>query len=140
MKKIDRFFGKYRWLSNFWPAQVDLDGVWYPTVEHAYQAAKTLDGVMRAKIAVCSTPGQAKWFSRGIKYRTDWLELRLLVMEDLLRQKFAQGTRLGQQLLATDDLELVEGNTWSDTFWGRCKGVGENHLGKLLMQIRNDLQ
>lgn len=71
--------------------------------------------------------------------RDDWERVKLAVMLDLLRQKFAHAD-LRAQLIATSDDVLVEGNTWGDTFWGMCNGVGLNHLGRLLMQVRAEVR
>lgn len=135
---IDAFFGEYRFLSNFWPCVVRLDSVPYLSVEAAYQAAKTDDKQAREILRRCYSASQAKRFGRTVKLRADWDKVKLAVMEDLLRQKFSD-TDLRQKLLDTGEEELVEGNTWNDTFWGRCGGVGENHLGRLLLKIRSDL-
>lgn len=137
MKKIDSFQGAYRFLSNFWPAKVVLDGAEYSSVEHAYVAAKTTNKTARNDIADM-TPGQAKRYGRTLKLRPDWEKIKLTVMEDLVRQKFKH-PNLARLLQATDDAELVEGNTWGDTFWGVCKGQGQNHLGKILMRVRSEL-
>ena len=132
---IDSFSGPYRWLSNFWTALVVLDGVTYPTVEHAYQAAKTLDLAARAGFTAGSA-GEAKRLGRTVTIRPDWDAVKLSVMEDLVRQKFSDSS-LRALLLATAPHELVEGNWWGDRFWGVCKGSGENHLGKILMRVRD---
>lgn len=60
-------------------------------------------------------------------------------MWEILRAKFKQHPELAAMLIATGDAELVEGNTWGDTFWGRdlATGHGENHLGRLLMELRD---
>lgn len=137
---IDSFTNDCRFLSNFYPAQVKLDGVAYPTVEHAYQAAKTRDPAEREAIRRAWSAGGAKKLGQKVNMRSDWLVYRETVMEDLLRQKFSVGSALAAELLATGDEELVEGNLWSDVFWGVCRGVGENKLGKLLMKIRDELQ
>ena len=55
-------------------------------------------------------------------------------------EKFSCNFYLLHKLLTTGDAKIVEGNTWGDTFWGVCGGVGENHLGKVLMRIRAELQ
>lgn len=137
---IGEFKGDYRWLSNFWPVTVKLDGFKYPSTEHAYQAAKTVLPEAREAFADSElTAGQAKRLGRSVQMRSDWEVVRLSVMEDLLRQKFAHA-ELRQLLLATGDQLLVEGNNWNDTFWGVCRGKGENHLGKLLMKIREELR
>jgi ribA/ribD-fused uncharacterized protein len=136
--RIEQFQGEYRFLSNFWPAQVTLDGKFYPSVEHAYQAAKTLDPAERSMLAAGSA-GDAKQFGKTVRLRPDWGEVRLGIMEGLIRQKFFREP-LRSKLLATLELELIEGNYWHDTFWGVCRGVGHNHLGKIIMKIRKELQ
>jgi ribA/ribD-fused uncharacterized protein len=136
---IDSFTGEYRWLSNFFPCQVCLDTELYDSVESAYQAAKTLNVDDRRKIQLMK-PGEAKKFGKSVKLREDWEQVKLQIMENLLRQKFASGSSFAEKLLDTDYEELIEGNWWYDTFWGRCKGIGENHLGRILMTIRYDLR
>lgn len=113
-----------------------LDEVSYPTVEHAYQAAKTLSPYQRDLIAGLPRPAQAKAAGRRVDLRPDWPAVRLPTMHALLVQKFAPGTPLARRLDATGDRLLVEVNHWGDTFWGVCDGAGENHLGRLLMEIR----
>ncbi len=135
---IKGFHGRYRWLSNFWPAEVTLDGMVFSTVEGAYQAAKTLDLDHRRAIAGLAKPGQTKRYARKLKVRDDWQEVKLAVMEDLLRQKFSIPD-LRQKLLDTGDAYLEESNSWRDFFWGVCNGVGENHLGRLLMKCRDEM-
>ena len=134
---ICAFNGSYRFLSNFWPAVVMLDGTDYPSVENAYVAAKTRDLAAREFIRNC-TPGAAKKFGRTIKLRDDWDDVKLAIMADLVWLKF-QHADLRELLLDTGSQELIEGNTWGDTFWGVCNGVGENHLGKILMNVRQRL-
>jgi ribA/ribD-fused uncharacterized protein len=111
------------------------------TVEHAYQAAKSMDPQVRRKIQGAGSPGEAKRLGRNVILRSDWDEIKLSVMEDLLRQKFgSKNIGMSAMLLRTGTLELIEGNTWGDVYWGVCNGKGENHLGKLLMKIRQELQ
>ena len=137
--KVVSFTGTYKFLSNFYPCQVKLDGVVYSSVEHAYQAAKTLDLGERKPFHAHPLPtaGQSKKMGRKLKMRPDWESVKLRVMEDLLKQKFKDSS-LQFQLLETGDADLVEGNTWGDSFWGvDSRKGGQNHLGKLLMQIRD---
>lgn len=130
--KIDSFQGEYRWLSNFWPVPIKFDGETYPSVEHAYQAAKTLDKNERIKIKLATTPGSAKRLGKRIKIRPDWNDnIKLTLMEEFLIQKFSVPF-LQKLLLNTGNAELIEGNNWKDTFWGVYQGRGENHLGKIL--------
>jgi predicted NAD-dependent protein-ADP-ribosyltransferase YbiA (DUF1768 family) len=129
---ITAFQGEHRWLSNFWPAQVELDKVIYPSVEHAYQAAKSIDDKGQREPFQWGTAGDAKRRGRKLKVRRGWDGMKVQIMQDLIRQKFAPGTALA--------VYIVEGNTWGDTFWGVCRGVGENHLGRLLMEQRDELK
>lgn len=132
---INSFKGQYAFLSNFHPAEVELDGVIYPSVEAAYQAAKTFDQERR-KLFRTMTGAQAKKEGRKNVMRPDWDSVKLLIMTNLVKDKFIRNPELKEKLLATGDEELVEGNWWGDTFWGVCKGKGENHLGKILMKVR----
>lgn len=124
--------GDYSFLSNFY-----LHGNW--TVEHHYQAAKTDDPQWASRILNAPTPGAAKKLGRKAPLRPTWEQEKVAVMLALLRVKFLW-PNLAQQLLDTRDATLIEGNWWGDTFWGVCKGQGENHLGKLLMQVREELR
>jgi ribA/ribD-fused uncharacterized protein len=136
-RMIDRFIGEHRFLSNFHAAPVWLEDQLYPTVENAYQAAKTLNADLRRQFHSVS-PVRAHRLGRRLELRPDWAEVRLTIMLGLLRQKF-RIPELCDRLLATGDHVLVEGNSWGDTFWGTCRGTGENHLGRLLMQVRSEL-
>ena len=137
---ITEFRGAYRFLSNFWFCAIDMDGSTYPSVEHAYQAAKTFDFQQRGHIRRSSTPGGAKALGRKITLRLDWDAIKIETMRALVRQKFSAHTDLRAKLLATGDAELIEGNHWGDTFWGQCPiGNGQNWLGKILMEVRAEL-
>ncbi len=139
--RISEFQGQHRFLSNFEKVSVEYEGITYPSVEHAYQAAKTLDRVSKFKIRNQGTPARAKRFGRTVVIRPDWEEVKLDVMLDLLRLKFSD-ERLRQQLLATGETELEEGNRWGDTFWGinpPDSENGENNLGRLLMKVRSEI-
>lgn len=139
MNKIDRFKYKYHFLSNFADCKVTYEGLEYPSTEAAYQAAKTLDPAIRKCIQEAETADQAKKLGKKIPLRPDWEQMKLQVMEDILRLKFNQPT-FKKSLIDTGTAELIEGNTWKDSFWGVYKGKGENHLGKLLMKIRAELK
>ena len=138
MKTIDRFNGEHAFLSNFYPSPVRLSGEHYPTVEHAFQAAKLHDRKLRKQIRFASTPGKAKRLGRQVPLRYGWEGMKLSVMEELLRQKFAPSSDLWRKLQATSPSKLIEGNTWGDQFWGVCQSQGQNQLGRLLMKIRDE--
>ena len=135
----DIFVEKYRFLSNFYPCQIIYEDIEYPSVEHAYQAVKTHDKNSRKRISQAETPGQAKRLGRKVKLRPDWEEVKLGIMEELVRQKFNRHEDLKNKIIDSGDIILVEGNSWGDIFWGICYGKGENHLGKILMKIRSEL-
>jgi len=144
---ISEFQGDYRFLSNFFPAVIDFEGITYPSVEHAYQSAKTLDPAERKRIAACATPADAKREGRALaaagKQRADWEQAKFDVMERCVRYKFTRHEDLKQKLLATGDATLEEGNTWDDRIWGISppnSGHGDNRLGKLLMKVREQLR
>lgn len=134
--------------SNFSYSTVTYEGVDYPSVEHAYQAAKFLDPEIRKEILSQSLPSEAKTMGRNLAMltRADWKEVNVGIMEGLLRQKFTRAIPK-RMLISTYPVDLIEGNWWHDVFWGVCDGsrkascnnhkpYGENNLGKLLMKIR----
>jgi ribA/ribD-fused uncharacterized protein len=138
------FTGERSFLSNFHHSPIEHEGVQYPTVEHAFQAAKTLDPQIRQIIARLPSPGAAKQAGRKLTLRGDWEAVKDQVMLELLRAKFSQPAFEGR-LLATGDDELVEDNWWHDQYWGSCYcpthviSPGCNRLGELLMQVRAEL-
>lgn len=130
-------------MSNFWSAVVrGDDGYDYGSVEVAYQAAKSHDPRWKK---LCQNPfakpGDIKRAARGIEIRPDWDGVKRRVMKNLVRQKMTQEP-FKSQLLATGDQNIQEGNHWGDEFWGinLKTGIGENHLGRIVMEIREELQ
>lgn len=138
-KKIDHFRGIYAFLSNFYPCTVEYDTNKYPSVEHAFQAAKTLNRQEQYKIWLAKTPNEAKKLGRQVTLRPDWEEVKIDVMRQLIHQKF-QNRIFRLKLLATRNAELIEGNHWHDYFWGVCNGQGQNWLGKILMEEREKIK
>ena len=139
---IKEFQCPYRWLSNFWSCEVEYEGLKYPTVEHAYQAAKCSNPLDRQRILHESkTPGDAKRLGRRVAIRSDWESVKQSVMLDLLRKKF-KNPELRKMLVDTGNVRLEEGNRWGDEFWGvnLRTGKGKNWLGILLMKIRLELR
>jgi ribA/ribD-fused uncharacterized protein len=139
MADILELKGEHRWLSNFWPAEVVLDGVAFPSVENAYQASKTLDASQREPFRSC-TVSEAKFLGRRLTLRPDFDAEKVGIMRGLLAQKFCAGSELSKKLLATGEGKIVEGNFWGDVFWGVCRGRGKNVLGSLLMERRETLR
>ena len=136
MGVISGFNGQYRFLSNFWMAPIEVGGMRFRSSEHAYQAAKSLDPQDWKDVQECVSPGAAKRMGKNVTLRADWEDIKLEAMEEILWAKFTQHPDLMKDLIMTRGMELIETNTWGDTYWGVCKGKGHNHLGKLLMKIR----
>lgn len=142
---INKFEGEYNFLSNFYPSPITIDSITYPTIEHAFQAAKTRSFLKRIGISKLDTPGKAKRAGRQVELRSDWEKIKDQVMYDCLKEKF-KNPDLKEKLLATGNEELIEGTTWHDNYWGnctcdKCKNIeGKNILGKLLMKLREELQ
>jgi ribA/ribD-fused uncharacterized protein len=140
---IESFEGEFRWLSNFEPCKMHHNDLEYETAEHAYQSSKT-NSLHEKKAFTLSGgyhAGKAKRKGRKVTIRFDWEDVKLSVMEEILRIKFCpvRNPKLALKLFNTDPCILIEGNTWGDVFFGVCDGEGENHLGKILMKIRSDL-
>jgi len=138
--EITRFAGKYAFLDNFYECKVTFEGVEYPTTENAFQAAKAFEPEEKKWIKHLFAkvdPGTAKGLGQSIVLRKDWETVKYEIMYELVRQKFQQPF-FKTLLDMTEDWDLIEGNTWNDRCWGVCDGTGENHLGKILMRIREE--
>ncbi len=141
--KICGFFGPFRFLSNFYILE---NGVWfedltYPSIEHAYQAAKwPFD---RREQFLDIEAWRAKKLGRLAPNfnKKKWDKMKVSFMSALCRQKFDKNSKLRKMLLMTEDAHLEERNSWGDKFWGTdVDGVGENNLGEILMNVRSDLK
>jgi len=139
MNQIRGFQGEYAWLSNFWPCKVVIGGWEFESAENAYQASKS-NQLKDWSAILKMTPGQAKRYGRKIHIHwSDWDNDRLEIMREIIEIKF-QDPDLRTLLIATEEAEIIEENIWGDTFWGVCNGVGKNHLGKILMEVRTNLK
>ena len=133
---IDKFHDEYGFLSNFYGSHL--------TVEHYYQANKTLDVVWKDKILGAKTPGKAKRLGAKAPLRPGWNSIRYDIMVKLVREKFRKPD-LAMALINTHPYTLVEGNGWHDNYWGNCScdkckdRKGLNHLGLILMTVRGEL-
>ena len=134
--RIDSFRGNYRFLSNFWRCTIPYMGERFPSLEHAYQAAKCSKREDVEYILTARTPGVAKARGRAIVIRPGWEEIKVGVMRELVLLKFSIHKDLSLALIDTYPAELIEGNDWGDRFWGVCNGEGLNWLGRILMEVR----
>jgi ribA/ribD-fused uncharacterized protein len=146
---IDEFRGRWFFLSNFSECKIEFQGIAYPTVEHYYVAMKSNSDQMingkyytsadfREMIAKIKEPAIVKKIGQQIKVRKDWSEKKLEFMNFAIREKF-KDENLAEKLKSTGNSLLVENNLWKDTFWGVFNGKGENHLGKILMKVRDEI-
>lgn len=135
------FMGVNRFLSNFWPCNIVFEGESYRSVEAAYVAAKSTDPEVRAQVRRLQTSGDCKKYGKIIKLRPDFENVKMDVMKYLVSYKFSNANpELMQRLIDTGDRELIEGNDWGDVYWGVCNGIGENRLGRILMDVREELK
>lgn len=132
MKKIDNFIGEYRFLSNSYP---DGPGSFEHLIQ-AFRCARALDAV---NVLKAETPAEAIKLADTFKIRRGWDQNKYEIMYELVKIKF-QNIELRCRLIETGDAELINQNTWGETYWGVCAGRGENHLGKILMKIRKELR
>ena len=138
--EIKYFDGKNRYLSNFYEAPIDYNGLTYKNNEAAFQAQKVLDEKTREQFTELP-PNLAKKLGRKVELREDWEDVKVDIMKDICRTKFETHPSLMDRLLSTGDRTLIEGNDWNDTFWGvDDDNGGENMLGKLLMELREEFR
>ena len=145
---INYFSGEYEFLSNFYMTPVLYEGLWYPSSEHAYQAAKTIILKERMMILNCRTPGQAKRMgskkSKKITLRPGWDSIRFDIMLEIVISKF-KNEELVKKLISTKNKKLIEGNYWHDNYWGWCDCLDcgnrtkSNNLGFILTIARSRL-
>lgn len=125
--------------SNFWRAKMFVDGKWWGTVEHLYQAAKTSDAKEHELIWQAEKPREARNLGQTVKLKPNWDEIKYAVMKQCLMIKFTQHHDLLQRLLDTGDKVLVEDSD-IDYYWGwGATRTGQNMLGKALMEVRKEL-
>lgn len=140
---IEGFTGRYAFLSNFYGSPFYANDIKYRTVEHWFQAHKSLE--FHDYIRQAGTPKEAKARGRKTKLRSDWEIIKTSVMLEGLVRKFQSSEILSSNLLNTYTAILVEGNHWHDNFWGNCycknclSIEGKNILGQLLMVVRSNL-
>lgn len=146
-EKVEEFIGFYPrefyCLDNFSSFKVKYKGFIYPTVEHAYQASKFMktDNELVKQIQECFSAHEAQKIAKANKdkQRSDWDEVKLSIMEDLLRLKLDQNPYVKKKLLQTADYKIVEDSP-KDSYYGCGKQRnGLNQLGKLWMRLREEM-
>lgn len=142
--EITSFRGEYNFLSNFHPVKIWHNKISFNSVEHAYIYEKFKNNAeVKRWVLNGYSAGKLKTKTRGIKPVDGWDNKKLNVMFNLCFTKFATNTIIRHRLINTGDKKIIEGNTWGDKFWGAVEEngefIGENHLGRILMIIRNIL-
>lgn len=141
---IEKFEGRYAYLSNFWEARLEWDAGWgeweFKDNEHAYQASKCARREEAEAIRDCLTPGQAKRLGRKVQLVQYWEAKKEPVMKELQVVKFTTHPDLAELLIGTYPLYIIEGNDWGDMYWGVCNGMGQNRLGVILMEVREEFR
>ncbi|MFI9507154.1 NADAR domain-containing protein [Nocardia sp. NPDC052566] len=146
MNVIDRFRGPHQCFSNFELYPVEFEDMWFPSTEHAFHAAKTFDLRIRRTIQAAATARNAKQLGQQLPLRPDWEQVKYSIMAQLQHIKFTTNPQLCSRLVTTGDDLLIEGNSWQDDTWGRCRKpgftclIGKNWLGRILMQLRRELR
>ena len=138
-EQIKGFQGQYRFLSNFYPCTVEFEGYTYLSSEAAYQANKFTDSPTFPIDFPNLNAREARRQGQIMPARKDWDKDKLNVMYRILRAKFSQNKDLRERLIDTKHAYLEETNYWHDTFWGVYNGQGMNHLGRLLMVVRDEI-
>jgi ribA/ribD-fused uncharacterized protein len=155
---IEQFRGEHFFLSNMYPLRyrILVGNTAVTSSEAAYQSSKFLDPTTQRRVALITAEERGmgekqdsiasknlahELIQLGEPLRPNWGNIKLGVMHEAVRRKFIANSDIKELLAATDSEELVEGNTWHDTFWGVDleTGEGENNLGKILMAIRQDV-
>lgn len=140
MIKFYKTLEDFGMFSNFYKAKFFLNGKWWPTTEHYYQAMKTLNVEEQEMVRDLSSAHLARLAGQKVTLRPDFDQVKDQMMMRGLEAKFTQNKFLQDILLDTSDEEIVE-NSPVDFYWGCGKdGSGQNKLGKLLMELRNKLR
>ncbi len=135
---ITEFKGRNRFLSNFYPHPITFNQLVFRSSEAAYQSAKTTDSGIRERFTRLDAR-TARRLGKSILIRGGWDSEKLNIMYHVLREKFSKEP-LRSMLLSTRGSYLEETNYWYDNFWGVYNGEGLNHLGRLLMVVRDELE
>lgn len=141
-KQIFFYEHEFYVFSNFSSFTLEWKGKLWPTSEQAYQAEKFNDEEMKEVVRTTRSAHEAFKYAEANsgKKRSNWDSIKLSVMKEILRAKVAQHPYVKKKLLESGDKELIE-DSWRDSYWGWGPNKdGENHLGKLWMEVRKELK
>ncbi|HFD2083280.1 NADAR family protein [Clostridium perfringens] len=134
---IKEFKGKYYFLSNYSKSDIKINDITFLNAESAFHSFKDMK---RQSQFANLDPATAKRKGRNVKLREDWESVKDEIMYLVVKEKFKQNKELREKLIETGNEYLEEGNTWNDTYWGVCNGIGKNKLGKILMKVRSEMK
>jgi len=141
-KQIFFYENEFYVFSNYSSFAIDWKGKLYPTSEHVYHSEKFEEEKMKELIRNARSAHDSQKLAEANvdKYRKDWDKVRLKIMKEILLVKVIQHPYVKKKLLQSENKELIE-DSWRDSFWGWGPNRdGENHLGKLWMEIRNEFR
>jgi ribA/ribD-fused uncharacterized protein len=136
----------YGAFSNLYRREIEFEGSVYPTAEHAYQAGKARKSEVRAWLMSAPSPALLAMAAHGLYYwdvSPGWSTLKFDRMKRILKVKYSQHEDMKILLLSTGTLRLVESATVDspvNRLWGEVNGKGQNKLGQLLMEVRDELK
>lgn len=142
MSVIDRFYGDFIFLSNFYEHEIQYNGRTYFSVEHGMYVLKCENEKDQLKVLNATNLTTAKNLSKGFDHKKNWKDVKNIEMKNLLRAKF-RDVDLRKKLDDTKGKQLIVKNNWHDVYWGVCvckKHLcsGNNVLGTFLMSIRDE--
>ena len=132
----------YYMFSNFSSFAIEWKGKLWMTSEHAYHSEKFTDEALKAAIRETRSAHDALKLSHehGGAYCPDWAQVKVGIMKEILHAKVAQHPYVKKKLLETGEREIIE-DSWRDDFWGWGPNKdGQNHLGKLWMEVRDEIR
>ncbi len=137
----------YIYFSPYTAHAIEKDGVVYPTVEHAYQCSRYTDQKIIEEIRNAHSPIKAWEISSKYKYlqipEFKNQDYKLKVMFELMRLKAEQHDDVRKALIDSGDKKIIKHIVTyppGDGFWDDGEdGLGQNHIGKMWMKIRNDV-
>lgn len=139
-KEIKGFTGEYEFLSNAYPCTVEYKGLKYTNAEAAFQASRCFDENAKKKFTKLSASKAREKGRKVTSIDPAFVVYEVDIMYDVLSHKFKQNEDLKNKLLATGDAKLINESVFRDTLYGVHDGVGDNMLGNLLEELRDDLK
>lgn len=136
----------YGAFSNLYRRPIEFEGEVFATSEHAYQAGKARKPEVRRWLMEAPSPSLLAMAAHGLYYwdvAPGWSKFKFDRMRKVLAAKYTQHDDLRSLLLSTGEHQLIESATVDNDvnrLWGEVNGVGQNMLGKMLMDLRSEMR